>query len=159
MCERECAGITTRILLRAEQGAFVAEERIIGKKFSGRVLGASLLQMTTRLAIMKRSLETYLLIGWGRLDNVIHQGRNDFCYSEYTGSERAILGSARNFLVILLSLLDPFPYDRVDQVEDAQFVGARSFLEMRIEFLDNKGFILQEMLMLATVMPSLRVPK
>lgn len=59
---------------------------------------------------------TYLLVGGGSLENVVHQSWEDLGHPEYTGTVRAILRRASDFLVLLLGQVYPLPDYRVNEI-------------------------------------------
>lgn len=63
--------------------------------------------------------KTYLLVGGGSLENIVHEGREDLGYSEYAGTVRAILGRAGDFLVLLLGQVYPLADYGVDEIQNA----------------------------------------
>lgn len=83
------------------------------------------------------------MVGGGSLENVVHEGREDLGYSEYTGAVRAVLGRAGDFLVLLLGQVYPLPDYGVDKIQNAQFMSSRRLLQLGVEFLDKERFVLE----------------
>lgn len=50
------------------------------------------------------------------MENVVHQGWEDLGHSEYTGTVRAILRRAGDFLVVLLGQVYPLPDYGVNEI-------------------------------------------
>lgn len=101
------------------QQGFAADSRKAGNELGvAGVLGTS--NPTNGYeATLRCPDSTYLLVGGGILENVVHQGGEDFGYSEYTGTVRAILGSAGNFLMLLFGQIYPFADYGVNEIKDA----------------------------------------
>ena len=84
--------------------------------------------------------EAYLLILWGRIDNVGHEHRQQFSHTMYTSTISAVWSRSTRLLSGLTCLIYPMSSYRVYDVENAKFVGARGFLEVGKYFLDQDGF-------------------
>jgi hypothetical protein len=70
------------------------------------------------------------------LDDIGHQYRQKFRYSINASGKGTVLGSVANRLASFLRLFYPLSSYRVYDVEHAQFMRSRSFLEMCKDFLD-----------------------
>lgn len=91
----------------------------------------------------------YLLVFWGRCNDVVHQNGYQFCYSMHACSECPVRGGKARGLSLGLGLVQPSPRYRVYDVEYSQFVCAGCFLEVGEKFLDEDGFILPDATRLA----------
>jgi len=86
----------------------------------------------------------YLLILGCRGDDVVHQHGHQLGHSMHARGGCPVLRGKTNGLSLGLGLVHPFARYRVYDVEYPQFVCARSFLEVREEFLDENGFGLRK---------------
>lgn len=87
--------------------------------------------------IIQERAWTYLLVFGRRRDDVVHQDGHEFRHSVDASGEGAIWRGAADGLALLLRLLQPFAGYRVYNVEHAELVGARSFLEVGENPLDE----------------------
>lgn len=79
----------------------------------------------------------YLLLIRSVLNNIIHQHGHEFRYAVDACGVCAVWGSAVYCLALGFCRLQPFPGYRVYDVEDAQLVCRRRFLEVREDLLDQ----------------------
>jgi hypothetical protein len=82
----------------------------------------------------------YLLILWSGLNDIIHEYWKQFGHSIDASRECTIGSGATSRLASLASLFYPSSSYRVYNVEYAQFVCSRSFLEVCVDLLDEDGF-------------------
>lgn len=87
-------------------------------------------------------IRAYLLISRSIVNDIGHQDGQQFSDSVDASCKSSIGSCAARGLTSLACSFYPLPGYRVYDIEYAQLVGARCLLEVRIDLLNQDGFIL-----------------